>query len=199
MKAIDLGLIQARRAKLDEQINAQREILATLEAKRSELEIAERVFAELALETTDNDSTQATPRRSEQDGTRLWNRYQESIKELAKPAGLPTVPEMIIEALRHAHGLGAPGLEPAGIVSFIRGRYWPNAPSQSITPTVWRMWSKDKKLEKHDALYALPEAERPKPAVQSSSLTDALLFSTSPLALREGYTQVSSKEESPAK
>jgi hypothetical protein len=75
---------------------------------------------------------------------------------------------MILEALRHGHSLGASGLDPAGLLSYIRGRYWPNAPTQAVGPIAWRMWKKDGTLEKHGSLYAIPAAQR-----QQSGETDA--------------------------
>ena len=77
-----------------------------------------------------------------------------------KPAGLPTVPDMIREALRHYYGLGATAVAPAAISSYVRGRYWPNLPKNVVGPTAWRM-SQEGNLEKNPSGYApLPE-DRP--------------------------------------
>jgi len=155
MKAIDLGLIQARRAKLDQEIAEHEKAVVDLRLQLTDLEVAERVFAQLALEAGDDESGQASlelPVDAE----------RQPKKKRSKPPGLPTIPHMIFEALRHAHGLGAPGLDPAGMVSYIRGRYWPNAPTEAVGPIAWRLWSKDHTLEKNGSLYALPADARPK-------------------------------------
>lgn len=184
MKAIDIGLIQARRTKIDEEISHHQgvifdhqEAIASLKAKLAELEIAERVFAELSLETEDIPTITAATGGGKTIVASVAasgslavevNRAQKSeTNRLGKPEGLPPITEMVVEALRHAHGLGAPGLKPAGITSYIRGRYWSGAPSANITPIVWRMWNKDKKLEKHGTLYALPEKDRPPTTVEA--------------------------------
>jgi hypothetical protein len=161
MRAIDIGLIQARRTRLATDIASHRQEIAALEAKLSELEIAEKVFAELALESADDTPHPPAPTLPPTLDEFMEGANLREKEYRAKPPGIPTVPEMIFEALRHAHGLGAQGLEPAGIASYIRGRYWPSAPPERITPIVWRMWKKDKKLEKDGTLYALPKNERP--------------------------------------
>lgn len=73
----------------------------------------------------------------------------------SKPETAPTVPVMVFEALAAADMLGKPGLPPKEITAYIRQKWWPDAPSDSIGPIVWRMWSKDKRLDKIGELYAL--------------------------------------------
>jgi hypothetical protein len=76
-----------------------------------------------------------------------------------KPAGLPPVPDMIIEALTNATAAGAPGLTPSGLLSYVRGKYWPEAQTNDVGTTAWRMW-KDGRLTKpgpDTSLYGLPK------------------------------------------
>jgi hypothetical protein len=164
MKAIDIGLIQARRAKLSVEMESYRAAISTLEAKLAELEIAERVFAELSLESDETVtiagvSTNVTdPHRSNEQERPIADeivQLHRSGSKGNKPEGLPSIPDMILEAIRHTHGLGAPGLNPAGLISFIRGRYWPNAPANVVGPTAWRMWKRGE-LAKDGAIYSLP-------------------------------------------
>lgn len=154
MKAIDIGLIQARRAKLISEIERYREGIATLEAKLSELEIAERIFAELSLEGAPATIVVSESHMSLEIDENKRTESEVSGDLEAKPKGLPPMTEMITEALKHARELGASGLEPAGMVSYIRGRYWPNAPTQAVGPIAWRMWKRGE-LEKRDSIYTL--------------------------------------------
>jgi hypothetical protein len=114
MRAIDIGLIQARRTRLATDIASHRQEIAALEAKLSELEIAEKVFAELALESADDTPHPPAPTLPPTLDEFMEGANLREKEYRAKPPGIPTVPEMIFEALRHAHGLGAQGLEPAG-------------------------------------------------------------------------------------
>ena len=76
---------------------------------------------------------------------------------------------MILEALSDAANRGAPGLEPAGMTSFIAGKWWPDVPGVSISPIAWRMWKKGL-LRKDGPLYMLPEnTEAADPASDSRS------------------------------
>ncbi len=77
--------------------------------------------------------------------------------ESTKPADAPAMPLMIMEALLVAHEAGKDRLEPKDITQFVRDRYWPDAPTSSVGPTVWRM-AKDGRLRKLGEFYALPEA-----------------------------------------
>jgi hypothetical protein len=70
-------------------------------------------------------------------------------KAQGKPPGVPPVPDMILESLHAATEDGAPGLTPTGMLSFIKGKYWPQARSVDVSSTAWRMW-KDGRLTKPD-------------------------------------------------
>jgi hypothetical protein len=72
-----------------------------------------------------------------------------------KPGGLPTMPEMIVQALKVAQANGGVGLEPKDITAYIANRWWPTVKSESVGPIAWRMFSR-KELEKHGDLYTLP-------------------------------------------
>jgi hypothetical protein len=157
MKAIDLGMIQARRAKLDADIARLRDEISMLEAKRAELDVAEHVFAEIALEDGEGNrqSTKEEAASNEtHDAAGTGNGYDNN--DHFKPEGLPFMTAMIIEAIRHANSLGAQGLDPAGLRSYIRGRYWPTVPATAVGPIAWRMWKREE-LTKRGELYSLPE------------------------------------------
>jgi hypothetical protein len=142
VKPIDIGLIQARRKKIAADIEAHQRALAALEVENNELEIAERVFSKLVL------------------GDNSRSKGDAASSELGKPAGLPPVSEMIKEALAHAVTLRAKGLKPSGMLSYIRGKWWPAAESKDVGPIAWRM-SQNGQLEKSkDGVYALLKSER---------------------------------------
>jgi Fe-S-cluster formation regulator IscX/YfhJ len=216
MKAIDIGLIQARRTKLTTEIESHRVAITTLEAKLSELEIAERVFAELSLENDDVAPTDRASfeiavnieavaiaehsdeqRRIDPQTVRVTKLHRSGSKG-KKPEGLPSIPDMILEAIRHAYSLGATGLDPAGLNSYVRGRYWPTVPGNIVGPTAWRMWKRGE-LMKDGPIYSLPtEPEQrngePKTAISSSAPprilgTSDLLSSVSGVALTAANEQ----------
>ncbi len=147
MKPIDLGLIQARRKKIEADIQTERQrherALVALQDELKELAIAERVFSKL---TGADASDVQEQKRSETQAS-------------GKPDGLPPMSEMIKEALAHAVAIGANGLKPAGILSYVRGKYWPGAESKDVGPIAWRMWQNEQ-LEHYEAgEYALLDIE----------------------------------------
>jgi hypothetical protein len=155
VKPIDIGLIQARRKKIAADIEVHQRALAALEVENNELEIAERVFSKLGLGDINSRNSDNASAPSES----------------GKPEGLPPVSEMIREALAHAVAINAKGLKPAGILSYIRGKWWPEAQSKDVGPIAWRMWQ-DGRLEKFkDGDYALLKAERE--AVQQANAKEA--------------------------
>jgi hypothetical protein len=81
------------------------------------------------------------------------------ISSPTKPAGIPTVAQMIIAALRESEAIGTYGLEPKAILAFVRTRYWPDAPAASVGPIAWRMWAKENRLQKSGDKYYLPVNE----------------------------------------
>jgi len=144
-RSIDIGLIQARRRKIAEALEQERvrheKVVAGLQTELEELTIAERVFVKLSSEGNAA-SQQETP--------------------VGKPEGLPAVSEMIKEALSHHLKLGSPGLAPAGMLSYIRGKWWPEATSNDVGPVAWRMEQNGSLERLETGEYALPEkAERP--------------------------------------
>ncbi len=145
MKPIDIGLIQARRKKIEAEIQAEHQrherALGALEDELEELVIAERVFSKLTGGNAAREKESSESRTS------------------GKPAGLPAVPEMIKEALAHAVTVGANGLKPSGLLSYIRGKYWPAAESKDVGPIAWRMWQNDQLEHYESGEYALPEDE----------------------------------------
>jgi hypothetical protein len=173
MKPIDIAMIQARRKKIDAAADAENQRfqsylaeyqseldglktrheaqlaehhrrLEALTDEQDELEIAEKVFTRLSGETAPGE-----------DGSR------------GKPAGIPPMTEMIKEALGHYAELGHPRQRPATILSYIRGKWWPDADNTDVGPITWRMWQRDQLTKYTDGTYAMLEPEpEPEPEAE---------------------------------
>ena len=122
--------VEARRAEL-------RSELHHLEAELLELVTAERVFQRLTGIQTEEEETEA-----------------------GKPDNIPSMPEMIISALEEVMRSGSQGLQPAGIASFIRAKWWPEVQINNVGPIAWRMWKRNQ-LRKDGPIYALPNEKAP--------------------------------------
>jgi hypothetical protein len=189
MKAIDIGLIQARRAKLTQEMQNLYDAISRIQNKLSDLETAERVFAELSLEgiaaregtlvvsmSVINSESNPPVRREEHIAA------AESPDAVGKPEGIPTIPEMIREAIQHARDLGAPGLRPKELTSYIRGRYWATMPDAAAGPIAWRMFKRGE-LGKDGAYYSLPQPPKPEWNLPAIRVSNDLLSSVSHTAL----------------
>ncbi len=141
-----LQLIQYKRRKLASMIAEQREALAALEAQEHDLEVAERVLVSL-----DEDTERIASR------DRVVNSEESTATEsTGKPEGIPTMPQMIYEALRDAKARGQKGLEPKDITAFIAAKWWPDVKINNVGPIAWRLY-KSEKLAKRQSRYRLPD------------------------------------------
>ncbi|MFI5016029.1 MAG: hypothetical protein ACHQAY_27150 [Hyphomicrobiales bacterium] len=135
-------LVSARRKTVEARIAELRSEMQALEAELPELITAERVLLRLAgIEVPSPPSAGPDVQEDEQ-------------FTKGKPENTPPMTEMIFEALNDAAKRGAPGLEPSGIASYIRGKWWSNAPSTAIGPIAWRMWKRNQ-IGKRGDLYPL--------------------------------------------
>ena len=158
----DLTRIQARRKSIAAEMAEIQQELEALTKEDNELAIAERVLIRLSLKSGAEEAAEQV--------TGEVSAAAEKEPSGGKPAGLPPVPDMILEALRHAFTHGAPGLEPNGILSYIKGRYWPEATTNKVGPIAWRMWKHDQ-LDKRGSIYRLPKEEREKILMAEPSQT----------------------------
>ncbi|MCW5773694.1 MAG: hypothetical protein KIT16_18775 [Rhodospirillaceae bacterium] len=152
MKSSDTSLIAARRKEIADAKARHKEALAALDLEDAELATAERVLTRLMQEAqfremAANGHAEAADAEAALEGG-----------EVARPPGIPTMPEMIREALSQAQAQGYNGLKPAGLLSFVRAKYWPNAPQSSVGPTAWRM-AKRGEIKKHGPNYKLPKKD----------------------------------------
>lgn len=70
-----------------------------------------------------------------------------------KPDNIPSVYDMAVTTLRERAEEFVEGQE---IVSAIKRRWWPEATNNDITPTLWRLATKDQRLRKEGTKYGLP-------------------------------------------
>jgi hypothetical protein len=157
MQIVTIGFIRARRAKIDTEITRQREAIAAseqiidaLQARRADLDLTERVISEILIEEgiLSADQTEASPPAS-----------LEILDDDSKPEGVPSVPEMITEAIRYVSKDSGKGIKPVMITAFIRARWWPTVSPEKVSPIAWRMWKRGQ-LIKDGNTYALPRQKR---------------------------------------
>lgn len=152
MKSVNLSQIQARRKRIAEAIGEHESGIAALRAEDAELDVAERVFMRLATENDFRELAKIV-------GTGATAEAKaEQEAESGKPPGIPTMPDMIREALKHALSRNVLGLEPTDMLAYIRGRYWSTAQQQNVGPIAWRMHKRGQLL-KRGSYYRLPKEE----------------------------------------
>jgi hypothetical protein len=146
-----LKQVQYKRRVVSQKITQHREILATLEAQERDLEIAERVLAE--LETSPEPELALEPQPEVPQHVTLT---AVDLVAGGKPEGIPTMPDMIFEALRDAKARGLKGLEPKDITAFISAKWWPDVKITNVGPIAWRLY-KSERLTKRQSKYRLPD------------------------------------------
>ena len=144
-----LKVVQIRRRVISQKIAQQREVLAALEAQERDLEVAERVLMSLDIEDGLEEGLEPTPAPANTNNTT-------TTEPAGKPEGIPTMPEMIIEALKDAKARGLKGLEPKDITAFIAAKWWPDVRINNVGPIAWRLY-KSERLNKRNANYRLPD------------------------------------------
>jgi hypothetical protein len=149
----NLRVIRAKKQELLATATRYDELAAKARAEAAEFDAAERGWMKLF-------GANAAPNHGMHDDQDQMTQPPESdrlmlpddnnaIEVRRKPSGLPPVPEMILEALRLAESEGKSGMNPQAMVSYVRSKYWPEAPNPDIGSTMWRMW-KDGRLAKPD-------------------------------------------------
>jgi hypothetical protein len=174
-----LAAIRVQRKAVDDEIARHHEALETLEKRRGELEIAERIVSGLeeqlqlrqrgmtvvAGDGADYGADYIIQNAAGQTvaGIQVKSRRgrppgppKEKKKLPPKPEGLPTYPEMIEDAVLMASNHGFLGLEPAEIILYIQKRYWPKMPQEKAAPIISYLWSHGR-LKKYGTMYA-PES-----------------------------------------
>lgn len=140
--ANELHIIKNRRDEVLTEIAGYKAEIERLESELPELDVAERVLARLTGEP-----------RSE------VSAVKPSVDEAlvgAKPEGIPTVPEMIVTLLKEAQASGSRGMSAKDLLDGIAKRWWPDAKSDTVAPTAWRM-RKRGDLDKDGVHYSIPK------------------------------------------
>ena len=161
-----LSLIRKRKAEMAEQRakeKAERERMEAAEAQRKneeeELAIAERVLARLAGKSDNSSTSEATKIKKVIPAT----------DSAPRPAGIPTVPEMVTELLLEAEQTGKRGLTSSEIVATIDSRWWPGVAVNAIMPTVYRSIAKGYWFNKEGKLIVRLRGGQPPRRYRSSS------------------------------
>jgi hypothetical protein len=153
-----LKVVQIKRRVISQKIAQQREILAALEVQENDLAVAERVLAALDAEEAESE-VRAEPEKEV---------APVAADPTGKPEGIPTMPEMIVEALKDARAKGQRGLEPKQMALFIAAKYWPTVTINAVGPIAWRMHTKER-LGKRQSRYFLPKASSEETADSNAS------------------------------
>ncbi|MDR3467321.1 MAG: hypothetical protein P4M07_15425 [Xanthobacteraceae bacterium] len=160
-----LALIAKRKAEMKAsraKERAERERLdaeaAALAKEEEEIAIAEKVFARLALTASGSMTASAELVKSIPSAADLPRRSSAAPRKIpaqggtARPAGIPTVPQMVTELLLDAEKRGLRGLRPSEIMVGINDRWWPGVSVNMIMPTVYRCIARDYWFEKDGKL-----------------------------------------------
>jgi hypothetical protein len=150
-----LRLLREKKRSALQEIAQLEATIAELRSLVSDYEITERVLG--SLSDGDDDDIQDEIEIEAKSGEISITRTEAQLEVVRKkPDGIPTAPEMIYEALRHASLRGENGLEPAAMLEFVQKKYWPEAGSSNIGSTAWRLWRVGK-LKKSGSIYSLQD------------------------------------------
>jgi hypothetical protein len=139
----DINTIRREKEKLLATAARYDALAAKARAEAADYEAAERVWLKLVSEPPDIAMIEG---KITSEGT-----------DQGKPLGIPTLPEMIIEAMRADNGGG--GIQPSAALSFIRQKYWPTVKGADVSSTMWRMAQEGRlfKPMKNAPVYRLPQ------------------------------------------
>jgi hypothetical protein len=141
----DLQIVRARKLKVAEELASIDRRRRELDQEANDLAVTERTLARL-LSVELPDMVEVPDHRPD-------------VARRRKPKGIPSVYTMTATILRESNDVHERRwLEAQDIVQLIRAKWWPNAESTDITPTLWRL-SKTDKLLKRGSQYALPAIE----------------------------------------
>ena len=141
---MDLAAVQRKKADVERQLKEIEHRRVELEAWLRDLVVTERTLARI-LDVDLPDNSQAAPQEAAPHRRR-------------KPENTPSIFDMARIIIRDR---GDEWVEGAEIVAGIRRRWWPDAESNDITPTLWRLATKDSRLRKEGTRYAMPIVDRP--------------------------------------
>ncbi|MFC3723420.1 hypothetical protein [Neoaquamicrobium sediminum] len=147
---MNIDLITIREAELKAELTRLRESIDAVEKELDELTIAKGVFLRLTGKAKAPASTSA-PKRA---------KFPRPAQK--KPEELPTIRNLVFEALMDARQRGLPGLAPRQIREYVAQRYnYEMGSSANTVPS--RMWRTEKAIQKdtETGLFSLPSKEKP--------------------------------------
>ncbi|MEN3150903.1 hypothetical protein ABCW43_26710 [Neorhizobium sp. IRAMC:178] len=147
-------LITIREAELKAKLARLQESIAAIEQELSELEIAKGVLARLSIKKPAAVVATALTSAAPRSGAAKISQK--------KPEGLPSIKNLVLEALMDARQRGAAGMAPKDIREFVSTRYsYEMGSSANTVPS--RMWRDEKLIDKNTetGLFSLPEKEKP--------------------------------------
>jgi len=89
-----------------------------------------------------------------------------------KPEGTPTLYEMVVDILNRYGEFSDDPVEADTIYDEIRRRWWPDAPRNSIIPSLWRFAKEDRLIKDGTAYGLVPKKETPGAATPSASQSE---------------------------
>lgn len=155
-----LALIHRRRAEIEKEIQECRDRIAALQDELPELDVAARVISRLGRQEPSQTVLEI------EDGIPL-----PPVPPHAKPANIPTMPDMIITVLGMPAVSLYGGLEPADIRDLIAKKWWPEVRPDVVGPIAWRMWKRGQ-LRKNGTKYLLPKNDETADAVAQPDTVD---------------------------
>lgn len=156
------------------EVRSERDVLlaklSKCDEELAELDTAKKVIARLTGVSEETDPT---------DGKAKRYGFKDALEGKGKPSGLPTMPELIIMALKHANR----PLKPKEITEVIRHNWWPEVDGRNIGSIVWRLNSRND-IEKVDGTssYRLPQKEEAPDGNAGEQSSEASLFNPDPEA-----------------
>ncbi len=159
MMGMETNLINRRREEVSQEITRLQKQLAEMEKELVELDTAERVISRLS------GAERGTPGAADE--------HEPETPPVGKPEGIPTMPEMITEALTAA-GPGI-GVRPKQIRNWIARTYWSGVRGENVSSILWRMWKRGE-LGKGGGHYRLPLKEETVDASPNKETSTASLF-----------------------
>ena len=163
---MEQDLIMIRESELKAKLARLQDQIVGIEEELEELNIAKGVLARLTGRKQSASPVASAPKKKAAKAPQK------------KPDGLPTIKELILEALTEANRRGLPGLAPKDIRRYVTRRYnYEMGSSANTVPS--RMWRDEKIILKdtETGLFSLPSKEKP---TDDNSLagTSAGLFET---------------------
>lgn len=174
----DLDIIRRRIEEVTADNAALRAKIKDNDLELSELETADRVFSRLIV-AKGKPKTQDQPTGHTRVDSAVRSGDEDDKKPSNKPEGLPSMPELILMALKSEKR----PMEPKEITDVIRRNWWPDVDGQKIGSIVWRLNNRND-IEKVEgtSTYRLPQKNEPPDDVLGGNASGGSLFDPDPEA-----------------